>query len=187
VFKPDPVPDDLVFKVVEAGIRAPTAGGREQWFFVVVKNPEKRSAIHKLLLEAHRIYATQALKEPMPPEKVEKWMDKIERGMYMAPVYIAAYVDLRERFHRDEYTDFEKTMAMQSVAAAVENMLLAAHALDLGAVWLGVPLLIRDKFDEVIQPPPGCELQAIIALGYPAERPEPRARRKGVLGVMRVI
>ncbi|MEM4488501.1 MAG: nitroreductase family protein [Desulfurococcaceae archaeon] len=185
VFKQDPVPHDMVLKVLEAEIRAPTAGGGEQWFFVVVK-VEKKKAIHRLLLEAHRKYATEVLKEPMSSEKVEKWVREMESGMYMAPVYIAAYLDMRERFHKEEYYEFERLMAIQSLAAAVENMLLAAHALGLGAVWLGVPLLSKERFDEILQPPPGCELQAIIALGYLAETLAPRGRKKKISEIVKV-
>ncbi len=186
-FRPDPVPDDVLAKILEAGIRAPTAGGGEQWFFIVVKDLEKRRAIHRLLLEAHRLYASKVLREPLPVEKLEKWMRRIEEGMYFAPIYIAAYIDLRERLYRDEFYEFEKLMAVQSLAAAIENMLLTAHAMGLGGVWLGVPLLLREKFDEVLEPPPGCELQALIALGYPAEEVGPRKRRKDLSKVVKMI
>ena len=176
-FKQDPIPKDVLMKILSAGIRAPTAGGAQQWFFIVVENAELRRKIHKLLLEAHEIYARKALRESMPVEKVNKWLRRIEEGMYLAPLYIAAYIDLRERRLRDELKEYEKLMAIHSLAAAIENMIIAAHSLGLGCVWLGVPLLIRGKFDELLKPPEGCELQAIIALGYPAEEPKLRSRK----------
>lgn len=176
-FKNDLVPDDVLFKILEAGVRAPNAGGSEQWFFMVVKDLETRRKLHDLLLEAHEFYATRVLKTPLPPDKVSKWAQKIRDGMYLAPVYIAGYVDLRRVTHADDLLDVEKVFAAQSVAAALENMLLAAHALGLGAVWLGVPLLLKNKFDELLKPPEKCDLQGIIALGYPAETPRARSRK----------
>ncbi|MEM4829490.1 MAG: nitroreductase family protein [Zestosphaera sp.] len=176
-FKSDSVPHDVLLKILEAGIRAPNAGNSEQWFFIVVRDPEVRSRLHSLLLEAHEFYATRALKTPLPPDKVNKWVQRIRDGMYLAPTYIAGYVDLRRTTHVEDLLETEKIFAIQSVAAALENMLLVAHALGLGAVWLGVPLLLKNRFDELLKPPEGCDLQGIIALGYPAGAPKARPRK----------
>ena len=177
-FRHDPIPRELIEKILEAGIRAPTAGGGEQWFFIAITDEAKRREIHKLLVEAHKKYAAEVLRSPMPKEKIEKWFKRMEEeGMYYAPLYVAAYLDLRRRLYRDEYSELERLWAVHSVSAAIENMLLAAHALGLGAVWLGVPLLMKEEFDRVLQPPAGCELQGIIAIGYPAEEPRPRPRK----------
>ena len=176
-FKSDPVPDDILLKILEAGVRAPNAGGSEQWFFIVVKDPEMRKKLHELLLEAHEFYATRALKTPLPPDKVSKWVQRIREGMYSAPAYIAGYADLRKTTHVEGLAEIEKVYTIQSVAAALENMLLVAHALGLGAVWLGVPLLLKDRFDELLRPPENCVLQGIIALGYPAETPRIKPRK----------
>jgi len=177
IFKSDPIPDNVLMKILESGIRAPTAGGDQQWFFIVVKDEEKRLAIHRLLLEAHKRYAIEVLRNPIPKEKIEKWLHRIREGMYLAPIYIAAYIDLRERLYRDEFYELEKLWAIQSLSAAIENMILSAHSMGLGSVWLGVPLLMRKEFDGILQPPSGCELQALIALGYPAEEPKLRSRK----------
>lgn len=176
-FKTNPVPDEVLLKVLEAGVRAPNAGGSEQWFFIVVRDAEVRRKLHSLLLEAHEYYATRALKTPLPPDKVSKWVQRIREGMYLAPVYIAGYIDLRRTTHTEELLETERVFAIQSVAAALENMLLVAHALGLGGVWLGVPLLLKDRFDELLKPPEGCYLQGVIALGYPAEAPRTRSRK----------
>lgn len=185
-FKQDPIPDEVVNNILECGLRAPNAGGSEPWFFIVVKNYELRVKIHKLLLEAHRIYGTSALKNPMPQDKVDKWLKKICDGMYYAPIYIAAYADFKRMTHREELAHIERIFITQSVAAAIENILLAAHALGIGAVWLGVPLLMQDEFNKLLNPPEGCELQAIIALGYPLEPHRVRPRRS-VSEVVKVI
>lgn len=185
-FKQDLVPDDLLYKILECGLRAPNAGGSEPWYFIVVKKDDVRREIHKLLLEAHRLYATSSLKEPMPKDKVDKWLRRISEGMYYAPVYIAAYADFRRMTHREQLLDVERTFIIQSVAAAIENVLIAAHSLGIGAVWLGVPLLMRKEFDDIFRPPEGCELQAVIALGYPSETPKSRLG-KGINEVVKFI
>jgi len=175
-FRDDPIPEDVVREVLEAGIRAPNAGGAEQWFFVVVESEERRDRIHELLLEAHLEYFKHR-REPLPKEKLEKLASRIREGMYRAPLYVAAYVDLRRRTMEEEFSEVEWMMALESVSAAIENMILAAWSRGVGSVWLGVPVLMEDAFDEVLKPPPGTRLVAMVAFGYPAVPVSPRGRR----------
>lgn len=176
-FKPDPIPREALTRILEAALRAPTAHGAEQWFFVVVTSESKRRQLHRLLREAHEYYATRVPREPYSPEAVAKWVKRVDEGMYMAPAYVAAYLDMRRRVCKEEFTEYERLMAVQSLSAAIENMIIAAWEMGIGSVWLGVPLLAREEFDRVLEPPPGCELQAVVALGYPLETPKPRRRK----------
>ena len=66
-----------------------------------------------------------------------------------------------------------------SAAMAAQNILLAAHALGLGACVMTAPLLVREAFDAVAGPSPGFEPTCLVALGYPGEDP-PAPRRKRV-------
>ncbi|MEL9999697.1 MAG: nitroreductase family protein [Desulfurococcaceae archaeon] len=176
-FKQDPLPLSTVVKLLEAATRAPTAQGAEQWFFIVVYSEEKRKEVHRLLRKAHEYYATSVLLKPYSGEAVVKWMKRIDEGMYRAPVYIAVYADLRKRIYKDEYYEYEKLMAVQSVSAAIENLIIAAWSMGIGSVWLGVPVFLKEDFNRVLNPPENCDLQAIVALGYPAEEPKPRRRK----------
>jgi len=177
MFKQDPIPPETIKRILEAGIRAPTAGGREAWFFMIVKSEEKRKQIHELLKKAHVMYATNVVRKPYSERAIIKWVKRMEAGMYMAPLYIAGYIDLREPYMREEYEDLERLMAHHSLAAAFENMILVAWSMGIGSVWLGVPLQMRDEFDKVLRPPKGLELAGMLALGYPAEKPVIRERR----------
>lgn len=176
-FKPTPIPDEVIMKILEAGTRAPTAGGGEQWFFMVIVDEEIRKSVHKLLRRAHEIYARDSLLEPYPEDSIAKWMKRIDEGMYYAPLYIAAFLDLRKRIHKDEYLQYERVLAIQSLSAALQNMIISAWLLGIGSVWLGVPLLLKEEFDRLLNPPQGCELQAVIAFGYPSEEPRLRKRK----------
>ena len=176
-FRPDPVPDEAVRKILWAATRAPTAGGRENWFFVVVKSDEARREVHRLLVEAHLRYAAQVVR--MPSERIERWRKAMEGGMYVAPLYIAFYMDLGRLTSGGsrDVNDPEFLMEVQSVAAAMENAVLAAWSLGIGSVWLGVPLLMEEEFNKVLKPPPGYKLMGMLALGYPAEEVKPRSRK----------
>lgn len=187
VFEKTPLSIEILKKVIEAGIRAPTAGGGEEWFFIIVLSEEKRRRIHELLVKAHLIYAEKVLREPLTPQQVEKWRRSMEDGMYLAPAYIAGYIDLRNPLYSDEYRELERLWAHQSLATAFENMILAAWSMGIGSVWLGVPLLLRGEFDRVLKPPPGLELAGMLALGYPAEKIKPRIRHKSFKEVCKII
>ncbi len=177
-FKSKEVPDEVIEKLLLAATSAPTAGGIDWYIFIVVKSLERRKRVYELLKEAHKFYAAKALKTPWPSDKIKKFLKRLDEGLYLAPLYIAIYMDLTRELLAHEFKDIERIWAIQSLAAAVENILIAAHSLGLGAVWLGVPLFMKDEFNEVLEPPPNTELTAIVALGYPDETPIKRRPRK---------
>ncbi|MEM4853929.1 MAG: nitroreductase family protein [Sulfolobales archaeon] len=185
-FKQDPIPDEVLKTILWAATRAPTAGARENWFFVVIKSEELRKRVHELLIEAHVMYAKEIAK--MSLDRIEKWKRSMEEGMYLAPVYIAVYIDLSRLSSggTGKSSEAEFIMEIQSAAAAIENAILAAWSLGVGSVWLGVPLLIEEKFKELMSVPREYKLMGILALGYPLEVPNPR-RRKPVDDVTKFI
>jgi len=179
-FKPDPIPDDVVKEILEAGVRAPSAGNEQQWFFIVVKDDEElKVRLHELILKAHVKYVEEVMREDAMPEDVKRrWLEALRKGeMYKAPLYVAAYIDLRRSRYREGYAELERLWAVQSLSAAIENMILAAWSRGVGSVWLGDPLLMPDEFNALLKPPEGCELQAVIAFGYPARTPKLRPRK----------
>ncbi len=67
--------------------------------------------------------------------------------------------------------------ALCSVAAALTQLLLAAHALGLGACWMTGPLVAEERLACALQVPDGWRISALVPVGYPAEAPEPPPRR----------
>jgi len=86
-----------------------------------------------------------------------------------APACIAVFVDRRVMYH-----DVKDHQAM---GACIQNMLLAAHALGLGAVWLGEILKNADGVRTLLGLPEDLELMAVVALGHPAGKSHPSARK----------
>ena len=77
----------------------------------------------------------------------------------------------------DTAVSYDRTKDVQAVGACIQNMLLEAHSLGLGAVWLGEILKSREQISEILGLGKELELMAVIALGYPAESPK-NSRRK---------
>ena len=82
----------------------------------------------------------------------------------------------------DHYLDHKRAqaehlMAVQSVAMAVQNLLLAAHAEGLGACWMCAPLFCPDVVAQALALPTEWQAQALVTLGYPASAGKPPVRR----------
>lgn len=88
-----------------------------------------------------------------------------------APVAIAVFIDRSAMYH--EIKDH------QAIGACLQNMLLAAHSMGLGAVWLGEILKNAEQVRLVLELPEGLELMAVLAVGHP-KRTDRRSERKGV-------
>ncbi len=86
-----------------------------------------------------------------------------------APVCIAVFID------RDAM--YDDTKDHQAMGACIQNMLLAAHALSLGAVWLGEILKNAEAVRVLLEIPETMELMAVIALGYPVSRDQQSQRK----------
>ncbi len=97
-------------------------------------------------------------------------LTKYTRILKDAPVAIAVLID-----HEAMYNDVKDH---QSVGACIQNMLLAAHAMDLGAVWLGEILKNADKVRELLDLSHNLELMAVIALGHPQKTDRKSSRRE---------
>ncbi|MFQ6050879.1 MAG: nitroreductase family protein [Candidatus Hydrothermarchaeota archaeon] len=84
-------------------------------------------------------------------------------------VCIAVFLDLNVMYDR--------TKDVQSIGACIQNMLLAVHALGLGAVWLGEILKNKEKVREILEAPEFYELMAVVALGYPKPKKRTSSRK----------
>ena len=94
---------------------------------------------------------------------------KYRRILEAAPLLVAVLLDSE--------ACYDRTKDVQAVGACIQNMLLAAHALGLGAVWVGEILNRREQAESALGLGPGLELMAVVAVGRPAEDPAPRPRR----------
>jgi nitroreductase len=92
-----------------------------------------------------------------------------------APACIAVFVDRKAMY--------DDTKDHQAVGACVQNMLLAVHALGLGAVWLGEIVKNGPAVRDLLELPETMELMAVVAIGHPASRDQ-RSQRKDLQDVI---
>lgn len=146
VFAPGTVGDEIITRLLEAAMAAPSAVAKDPWRFVVVRNRKTLEALAEVLSNGHMLLA--------------------------AGLGVVVCGDL-EAAH-----DRQLSYLLQDCSAAIENLLLAVHALGLGACWLGVhPRENRiNRFKEILGLPAAVIPVACIAVGHPGKQKEPRTR-----------
>lgn len=124
-------------------------------------------------------FARDLAADGLPQPEIEARVKRSRERILPAPVVIILCMDLTDM---DAYPDptrqaHERTMAVQSVAAAGLQLMLAAHAEGLGSVWVCGPLFAPETVHQSLALPHSWEPQAMIFLGYPAEQPSMREQK----------
>jgi len=175
-FTPDPVPDTLLREILHTATFAPSAHNRQPWRFVLLKDPAtKKHLSDAMALEFRRDLEKDGLTE----NEIEKRSTKSRERITSAPVVVILCADISEM---DKYPDerrmkAEYMIATQSVTNAGMQLLLAAHAEGLGGVWVCSPMFAQETVQSALKIPETWEPQAMFLLGYPADKPEVRARK----------
>ena len=170
-----PVPGELIEKLLAVACVAPAPHHTRPWRFVLLESAESRGRLAEAMGAAWR---RDLERDGVAPEKIAALLEKSRRQIEGAPALLLGCLvaeGLRawpdERRRRAEWG-----MAQQSMGAALENIMVAAHALGLASYWLSAPLYCPDAVREGLGLPAQYEAQALIAIGYPAPGVAPRPR-----------
>ena len=165
--KPDPVPDDLIRKILEAGVSAANGGNFQRWRFMVVTDRAVKHAVQVWYKKAFdEVVGPRYAKSPPPPgitpEKYARQHHAVEyltEHFHEAPVWIVACLD--------EGTATPTRWSGASIYPAVQNMLLAARALGLGSTLTTRHLLYAKEAEAALGLPDGVHSYAILPIGWP--------------------
>lgn len=175
-FLSKPLPESEVREIIESGIKAPSSKNRQPWRFIVITGRSKKE-----MLEAFRrgIYREEHGEALLPESKkhiaAAKYTVEI---LEQAPVVIFAVNSLGQGIFKD-MTKEEKIYEIcniQSISAAIQNMLLAAEEKGIGSLWVCDIYFAYKELCEWLGDE--GELIAAVALGYPDEAPAQRPRKK---------
>jgi F420 biosynthesis protein FbiB-like protein len=168
-FKDEPVPEEDVREILHAATLAPSGKNRQPWRFVVVRG-ERRDEMVQVMQEG-----IEKLKEQGVETGSSEWTMKV---MAQAPVTIFIFdpYQANEADWDRDFVDFlGDTVDIQSIGAAIQNMLLAAVDKGLGTLWIcdvfyAYPELCNWLDEDHL-------MVAAVSVGYPDEEPNPRPRK----------
>ena len=165
--KPDPVPDELIQKILRAGVCAANGGNTQRWRFLVIKDQEIKKKVQVHYKRAFdEVVGPRYLKSAPPPGVTRERYDRqhgaveyLTEHFHEAPVWIVACLD--------EGTATPTRGSGASIYPAVQNMLLAARALGLGSTLTTRHLLYEKEAEAALGLPEGVHSYAILPIGYP--------------------
>jgi nitroreductase len=186
-FRPDPVPLALVRRVLAAATRAPSARGAEPWAFVVVRDAARRAAIgdrYRAAWDAGEQFtsstdADRDVRERPHYARMMRGARDLAAHLAEVPVLVVCCLDHAQLgpIAGPDGTLLSPVAAYASIFPAVQNLLLAAHAVGLGTTLTTLHRLFEDDLRALLELPATVEPVAIVPLGWPRDRPGPTRRK----------
>ncbi|MGB7051257.1 MAG: nitroreductase family protein [Acidimicrobiales bacterium] len=198
-FTDEPVPDDVLYRLLDVARFAPNGGNRQAWRVIVVKNPEVRSRLRDLYLENWYAYLAQvsagltpwapvtdrraeveALSSaPQLAERAQTGAPGFAERFDEVPVMLAVVADLTKLAAVDRDADHYTLVGGASIYPMAWSILLAAR--DAGLAGVITTMVVRSQHEAraVLGVPTHCVVAAVLALGHPVHQPT-RLRRSPV-------
>ncbi|MFJ2302814.1 nicotinate-nucleotide--dimethylbenzimidazole phosphoribosyltransferase [Streptomyces sp. NPDC087787] len=172
-FRPDPIPHEVLRRVLEAAHTAPSVGHSQPWDFVVIRSDETRQAMHELAVRQRDAYA-----KSLPKGRAKQFKEMKIEAILDTPVNIVVTADPTRGGRHTLGRHTQPQMAPYSSALAVENLWLAARAEGLGVGW--VSFFDEREMVRVLGLPEHLEVVAYLCVGYVDEFPdEPELMQAG--------
>ena len=169
-FRPEPIPESVLKRILETATYAPSAHDKQPWRFMVLASAKAKSILAKTVTDKFRL---DLVNDGVADDEIQKSIDLTIRRVNEAPVIVILCKDTKQvNLQPDAIRQqAEVIMGTQSVALSGLQLLLAAHSEGLGATWICWPLFAVEEIQSALALPPNWEPQGMIFLGYPAEQP----------------
>ncbi len=195
-FKPDPVPDEIISKILDAAIRAPTASNYQNWVFIVVKDPERRRRIAEIYRKVGdgirpviaNLFEPEQRAEAIPDSQRRKLGNAVLylfENMHVPPVLLVACLKPTPPYWQAAQVPANILKGMQAMARfesssiypAVQNIILACRAFGLGTVLTTLHAVLEDEVKAVLEIPKEVDTWALLPVGYPIDKFGPVKRQ----------
>ncbi len=179
-FKPDPIPDEHIAKLLESARKAPSGTNSQPWRFIVIKDDETKKELQRAANNQRHVGSPPVVIACCAdmksfaefPERID---ELIEAGALPKNSRKFFVPSLKKRMNATPKSSLQ-IAAAGNVAIAITNMMLQATELGLGTCW--VRWFDNNKVNEILEIPDHVEVQALLAIGVPDEAPNPRPRLK---------
>ena len=178
-FTNDPVPDELVTKLLYAAIRAPSGSNRQAWHFVVVTDPAIKKTLQEYYKQSFDVYASMMANVPPRPGVSEETQARVVKSavylsehLHEAPVLILPCLVFEQgRIMGDgAMQSLARKSLYSSIYPAVQNLLLACRAYGLGACLTTLHLMYEEPIARLLELPENAETMALIPIGWPSAK-----------------
>jgi nitroreductase len=194
-FKPDPVPQELIEKVIDSAIRASSGGNTQHWTFIVVRDPAKKRELGALYRKASdyadKIYSNRPTPAHLTDEQNQQFINNsafLWDHMTNAPAILVPCLVKRDPPKIDtlppvvqaRYAEHLANMSRTSGASiypAVQNIILACRALGLGTVITTNHMLYEDEVKAALGIPANVGTFAMMPIGFPTRKYGPLTRK----------
>jgi nitroreductase len=178
-FKPDPIPDDVLFQLFDAAVRAPSGQNKQDWRWIVITDTAVKAKLQEWAIEAWNCYQPQYAENPALMDDLSRTQRLSLRSVHdlahnLASVPVLVLVLGLQGAH---------STPGGSTFPAVQNLALAAHGLGLGTSIFNLPLGHREELRDMLDIPDNNEIYCLLPVGYPVDRPGV-VRRKPVREVV---
>lgn len=178
-FRPDPIPEEVLFQLFDAAIRAPSGQNAQDWRFIVITDPAVKEKLQGWAEVGWRRYQPDLSENPEQIDSLPRTqrltlrsVEHLVQNLHEAPAIIAV-LGLKGRHSTPGGSTFP----------AVQNLMLSARGLGLGCSVFNLPMRGGDELLELLDIPENNQLYCLIPIGYPTDRHGP-VRRKPVKAVV---
>jgi 5,6-dimethylbenzimidazole synthase len=166
-FRSTPIPDETIEKILEAAVWAPSPMNAQPWEFIVVTNQDLKERIY---LEA------EERRKSLLEKSGWKWLGRYQVDFILSAPVIIAVIGNPDKTGADRFLEGGGLGYQHACAAAIQNMLLAAHALELGSLWF--TLFDFDRMREILGVDSVKVPLALVCIGEAAGQPLQTARKE---------
>ena len=156
-FKPDPVPDELITRLLQAAIKAPSGGARQGWSFIVIRDQETKDKIGELYRAGDGFSITPDMTGQV--RRVYGSAQYLEDHMEDVPVFILVCIE----------ANANSSFSGASIYPAVQNILLAARGMGLGSCLTTRQMRFEEEIKQMLNIPEDVATAALLPIGFPAE------------------
>ena len=194
-FKPDPVPQELITKVLDAAIRASSGGNTQHWTFIVVRDAEKRRQIAAIYRKASDYASANYAARPKPDHLTDEqyaqflansgylWDHMADAPAILVPCLVkrepperASLPEVVQARYADHLANVQR-ISGSSIYPAIQNIILACRGLGLGTVITTNHILYENEVKAVLGIPDNVSTFALMPIGYPTRKYGPLTRK----------
>jgi nitroreductase len=174
--KPDPVDEVIILRLIELALKAPTGSNSQSWEFIVVRDPKVKAGLARLNRQLWSIYGRIGRRVTRNDPKRSRMLDAVQwQAEHFAEVPVIIIACVKGRYL--PFVHLSTTTYFGSIYPAVQNLLLAARAINLGAALTTIPIWNVFAARRVLGLPWNITPCAVMPLGWPLGRYGPTTRK----------